>query len=122
MRFFGWIVGLAAVAGLVFYVWHFNKKVDDAAAANNGAVCVITMQLNAELWQAYLQEGLTGTLTPEMQAQAKKFDEEAKSVITGLEQMSGSMCQINVSQMPPMQPGRIKVNLNYYKPDPVVAP
>ena len=120
MRFFGWIVGLAAVAGLVFYVWHFNKKVDDAAAANNGAVCLITMQLNDELWNAYLQEGLTGTLTPEMQAQAKQFDDEARAVITGLEEMSGSMCQLKVSQMPPMQPGRIKVNLTYFKPEPTL--
>lgn len=114
-----WLTVLGAMlAGLGFYVWHFNKRVDDAAAANNGAVCLITMQLNAELWQAYLQEGLTGTLTPEMQAQAKKFDDEARAVITGLEQMSGSMCEIKVSQMPPMTPGRVKVNLTYYKPEP----
>lgn len=116
MRWVFGIVILVIAVATGWYIWDFNDKVKVAADNNNGAVCYLTVQLDEELWNAYLVSGTSaayGTLT---QDQADLASQDVSELLNTLNQISGSQCQVTFNQIPSMQPGRFKAELFYYRP------
>ena len=117
-----WIVAAllaAVVVGVGWYVWGWNKRVDDVAASNNGVVCAVDVQLDSELWNEYTTYGIRGALGALPGETSDELMADIRSLLTSLEQLSESQCVMKVSKIPAMQSGRFKANLYYYRPYPI---
>ena len=127
MRWLGWLVGLAFVGLLVLYVWSWQDKVNAEAANNDGMICAVYVQLDSELWDAYTSGNYLGAILgqyapgpsgPEGQELVKEIADGLKDV----EGITGGKCLVSVKQLPMFQPGRIKVNVEYFRPYPAATP
>jgi hypothetical protein len=125
------------IAGVGFYVWDHNRLISEQAAANNGAVCNIVVELDDELYAIYQGGGLNKAITGNMDT-VVEGDVETTTVtsqttipdlvvelsrdIANLSVVGGANCTPVVSQIPAMQSGRVKVGIEYFRPDPVETP
>jgi hypothetical protein len=129
-----WLVAvliLASLGGLGFYVWDHNRWLDDVASQNNGAVCTVYVTLDDELYSLYegggiaavgdfqtTQEGASTTTTSNVTTTLPEVVTELRQGLAELAVLSGSDCTPVVSKFPPMTPGRVKVDVSFFRPYP----
>ena len=137
MRFFAIFAFLAVFIGLGAYVvWH-NNSMEQAAAANDGALCTIEVLLDEELYGVYTQGGLdkalTGNLTTTVDGNSVTTDSSVTTELPGLlldvrqkiaemSLIAGTNCSYAVSKFPALTPGRVQVGVHYFRSQPEVQP
>ena len=133
MRATAFLVFLAIAGGVTFYIWEHNRAVDVAAAANNGAICEINIQLADDLYQQFAsgdvngailgnvettQEGANTTTDLSVTTTSSELLTELRQVIAELSVIADVNCTPVVSKLPPMTPGRIIIDLHFFRPYP----
>lgn len=135
MRWLWPLVLAALLAGLGYYVWEWNRGLEAAASDNNDAVCLIDIQFDEELWGIYTggdfagavlgnltrtQDGNVLTTTGSVSSIPPQLINETRQVIDELDMIAGSVCDVNISKFQALMPGRIRVDVTYYRPYPLV--
>ena len=137
MKWLAFILFAAAIAGVGFYVYDHNQKVDAAAASNNGATCVINIQMDDELYALWAggdvsasalgssqttQSGGSFTTDTNVTTTLPSLITEMQTAIAELELIAGAACTPVVSKFPAMTPGRLQIGIEYYRPYPLPTP
>lgn len=137
MRWLWPLLFAGLLAGLGYYVWEWNRGLEAVAADNNDAVCQVDIQFDEELWGIYTggdfagavlgdltstQDGNTLTTTGSVTSIQPELVNEVRQVINELDIVAGSVCQVSISKFQALMPGRIRVDVQYYRPFPLATP
>lgn len=132
MRATAFLIFLVIAGGVTFYIWEHNRAIDAAAAANNGAICALQITLDEELYQVYEGGGLTNvfgdlsttqngdqtTTTSSVTTTMPELITDLRQGIAELSVVTGANCVPVVTKFPPMTPGRIQVEIVFFRPYP----
>jgi hypothetical protein len=133
VKWVAFLISAAVFAGLGFYVYEHNKTVNETAANNNGAICTIQIQLDDELFSIYqggdltavagdmetIRQGDALTSTTTVTTTLPELLAYMQQAIGDLSVIGGANCVPVVTKFPAMTPGRVKVEINYFRPYPI---
>jgi len=127
MRWVGWLIGLLFVGLLAGYIFWWEDKVKEEAANNGGAICAVYVELDAELWGEYSKGNYLGAILGQYapgpsDPKGQQLMDELGEALKGIEGITDGKCLVSITRMPLFQPGRIKVNVDYFRPEPAATP